>query len=101
MEILFQSVSESQPGDKWRYLFQRLWPAYRKWFLKEGDDARPKYLTCERALRNFMPELMPTYERLLELADGGDQAARFLSLYNPTPYMTGCSQAFGHAANPC
>ncbi len=55
--------------------------------------ARPKYLTCERALKSHMPELLPTYERVLELADGGDQAARFLSLYNPTPYMTGCSQA--------
>ena len=40
-----------------------------------------------------MPELMPTYERLVELAGGSDQAARFLSLYNPTPYMSGCSQA--------
>ncbi len=93
MEILFQSISEPQLGDKWRRLFERMWPAYRQWFLREGDEARPKYLTCERALKEHMPELLPTYERLLELAGGGDQAARFLSLYKPTPYMTGCSQA--------
>ncbi len=40
-----------------------------------------------------MPELLPTYERLVELAGGGDLEARFLSLYRPTPYLTGCSQA--------
>lgn len=93
METLFQTISEPRLGDKWRHLFERLWPAYHRWFLSEGDEARPKYLTCERALRTFMPELMPTYERLVELAGGSDQAARFLSLYNPTPYMSGCSQA--------
>ena len=93
MEILFQSISELQPGEQWRQLFERYWPAYHKWFLKEGDEARPKYLTCERALKTHMPELLPTYERLVALAGGSDAAARFLSLYNPTPYMTGCSQA--------
>ena len=93
MEIQFQSISEQQPGEKWRELFDRCWTAYHKWFLKEGDGARPTFLACERALRTHMPELMPTYEKLVELAGGSDQAARFLSLYQPTPYMTGCSQA--------
>jgi predicted choloylglycine hydrolase len=92
-EVFFEAISEPEPGDKWRALFDRLWPAYRRWFLKEGDAARPKYLTCERALRTYMPELLPTYQRLLALAGEGDLAARFLSLYRPTPYMTGCSQA--------
>ena len=40
-----------------------------------------------------MPELVPLYEHLCELVGGGDAAARFLSLYRPTPFMTGCSQA--------
>lgn len=40
-----------------------------------------------------MPELLPTYQRLVELADGGDLESRFLSLYQPTPDLTGCSQA--------
>ncbi len=93
MEVLFQSISEPQPAQKWRAMFERHWPAYHRWFLREGDDARPKYLTCENALRRYMPELWPTYERLVELAGGGDHAARFLSLFRPAPYMTGCSQA--------
>ena len=44
-------------------------------------------------LRKYLPELLPTYERLAELAGGGDLVARFLAFYNPPAYITGCSQA--------
>ena len=40
-----------------------------------------------------MPELVPTYERLVELVGGEDLQARFLSFYCPPPYLSGCSQA--------
>lgn len=40
-----------------------------------------------------MPELVPTYERLVELAGGTDSVARMLALWCPTPYLTACSQA--------
>ena len=40
-----------------------------------------------------MPELVPAWERMVELAGGGDVAARMLSLYDPPPLLTGCSQA--------
>ncbi len=93
MNVIFRSISEPKPSHKWQWLFQQLWPSYQLWFLKEGADARPKFLECERALRQHMPELLPTYERLVELAGGGDLESRFLSLYRPTPYLTGCSQA--------
>jgi predicted choloylglycine hydrolase len=39
-----------------------------------------------------MPELLPVYERVVELAGGGDLAARMLSLYTPPPYLAACSQ---------
>lgn len=93
MQSLLRCISEPLPGEKWLSLFERAWSAYHKWFLREGDHARPAFLTCERKLREFMPELLPTYERLMQLAGDSDQVARFLSLYCPTPYMTGCSQA--------
>ncbi len=47
-----------------------------------------------------MPELMPTYEAVCEAAGGGDLAARFLSLYCPPAYLTGCSQVVWPAAEP-
>jgi predicted choloylglycine hydrolase len=43
-------------------------------------------------LRAHMPELVPAYERVVELAGGGDLAARMLSLYRPPPYLAACSQ---------
>jgi hypothetical protein len=35
----------------------------------------------------------PTWRRLVELAGGDPLAAQMLTLYNPPPYITGCSQA--------
>ncbi len=93
MQILFEALSEPQPGPKWKQRFHVLWPHYRRWYLAEGIERRPTYLQCERALRAHMPELLPTWQRLTELAGGGDLEARFLSLYCPPPYLSGCSQA--------
>lgn len=89
----FLAMEEAQPGPQLSRLFERHWPGYERWFLREGDAARPRYLDCERALRQYLPELMPTFERLLECVGGGDRAARLLSLYCPTPFLAGCSQA--------
>ncbi len=91
--LRFHSVREDRPGHKWVSLFERHWRAYEKWFLCEGDQARPSFLETRRKLREYMPELMGTFERLVELAGGGDTAARFLGHYRPPPYIAGCSQA--------
>ena len=93
MEIRFDAVSEAEPGPKWQSLFEQLWPAYSDWFLSEGIAARQTYLAGLRALKAHMPELVPSYEILAELAGGGDLEARFLSFYSPPPYLSGCSQA--------
>ena len=100
MDIEFEAISELAPGPKWQALFNRHWPAYHKWFLSEGDAERTPYLASVRQLRTHMPELLPTYERLVELAGGGDAAARFLSLYRPPPYLSGCSQAVWLGTEP-
>lgn len=89
----FEAISEADAGEKWRQCFERLWPAYQKWFLSEGIEGRQTYLAGLRALRRYMPEFVPTYERLVELAGGKDLPARFLSFYCPPPYLSGCSQA--------
>jgi predicted choloylglycine hydrolase len=92
MELLFRAVDEASPGEKWKRLFEASWPSYKRWFLSEGTQARPTYLASKTALAEAMPELSGVYERLVELAGGGDLAARFLSLYCPAPYLGGCSQ---------
>lgn len=94
------AIHESEPGPRWLGVYRHLEEGYRAWFLREGDAARPNYLASLRALKTHMPELVPTYERLVELAGGGDIAARLLSLWCPTPYLTGCSQAVLRGASP-
>ncbi|MFQ3787998.1 C45 family autoproteolytic acyltransferase/hydolase [Halomonas sp. A29] len=91
--LVFRTLHEESPGLKWQALFGYHWPAYEAWYLAEGERERPAYLSCYNALRQHMPELLETYRALCALAGGGDLAARFLSLYQPPPYITGCSQA--------
>src|SRR5438093_2183330 len=88
----FTTIEELELGPKWAAAFQERWPHYREWFLREGEEARASYATSVRMLRAHMPELMPAYERVVELAGGGDLAARMLSLYRPPPYLAACSQ---------
>lgn len=90
--LAFEAIEELEPGERWRESFETMWPAYRRWFLKEGEAARANLSTCRRMLDEHMPELVPTYERLVELADGEQLAARFLSLYRPPGFVVGCSQ---------
>ena len=51
-------------------------------------------------LREHMPELVPTYERLCELAGGGDLEARMLSMWRPPSYLSGCSQGVWTRGEP-
>ena len=88
----FRAIEELELGPKWAAVFEERWPHYREWFLREGEEARPSYATSVRMLRAHMPELMPAYERVVELAGDGDLAARMLSLYRPPPYLAACSQ---------
>jgi predicted choloylglycine hydrolase len=100
MELTFYAIEEGTPGKRWQNIYHHLEEGYRRWFLREGDAARPSYLASSRALREHMPELVPVYEQLVDLAGGGDFASRLLALWCPTPYLTGCSQAVWSGAPP-
>ena len=92
LPFTFRALQELELGPKWQAVFEEKWPHYKAWFLREGEAERPSYATSVRMLRAHMPELMPAYERVVELAGGGDLAARMLSLYRPPPYLAACSQ---------
>ncbi|MDU8913077.1 C45 family peptidase [Aestuariicoccus sp. MJ-SS9] len=100
MSLTFRAISEDEPGPKWAGLFAEYRAAYLAWWAREGLTGRPTYLECRRALETHMPELMPIYDRLCELAGGGDVEARFLSVYCPPRYLTGCSQAIWSGDEP-
>ena len=88
----FHAISEDRPGARWQALFDAVWPAYRAWYLRDGEAARPDLATAERMLRLHMPELVPTWQRLVRLAGGDGTAARMLTLWNPPRFLPGCSQ---------
>jgi predicted choloylglycine hydrolase len=98
--MLWRAISEDQPGPKWAGLFAEYWPDYKRWWLKEGEGVRPTYAQSRAALATHMPEIVPLYENLCELAGGSDHAARFLSFYRPPPYLAGCSQAIWPGKEP-
>lgn len=100
MERTLYAVQELEPGPRWLSIYHHMAEAYHRWFFREGDAARPGYLPASKALRTHMPELVPVYQNLVDLAGGGDFAARLLALWCPTPYLTGCSQAVWHGATP-
>jgi predicted choloylglycine hydrolase len=91
-ELELEAVRELEPSAKWRARFEAMWPGYRAWYLQEGGDARPDLATAAAALERHMPELIPTYRRLVELAGGDELAARMLTLYRPPGFIVGCSQ---------
>lgn len=100
MDLLWNAVDENTPGPSWAGLFAQHWPAYRTWWLREGENSRPTYLECLRALEEHMPEMLPLYEQLCALAGDSDLAARFLSFWCPPPYLSGCSQAIWPGRQP-
>jgi predicted choloylglycine hydrolase len=97
--LTFTALAEPLPGPGWQGAFSSAWPGYRRWYLRDGMSARTGLDTCAGMLARHMPELVPTWERLVELAGGDPLAAQMLTLYNPPAYLTGCSQAV-HLAEP-
>ena len=93
MEFTFRALRENEPGAVWQRQFKALWPAYKRWFLRYGEGDRPTYLESSRALGRYLPKFVPIYEAMVDLAGGGDHAARFLAQYCPPPLFRGCSQA--------
>lgn len=93
MQMTFEAVSEAQPGAKWQALFRRYWPAYKAWYLSRRGERQPSADEARRAMQAHMPELVPTFDRLVALAGGDELAAQVLSCYRPPAYLVSCSQA--------
>lgn len=92
MLVSLKCIEEDKVGEKWRKLFEKFWPYYQKWYLSQGYLSRPGYLTCREKLEEHMPELIPVYEEVCLASGNSDLTSRYLSLYNPPPFMSGCTQ---------
>jgi len=98
LDVTWVSFHEVEPGHAFVEHWDRVGPALERWWLADlAAGARtPDAATVEearRALTEHMPELVPLWERLVELAGGSDLAATILALWNPPAFLTGCSQA--------
>ncbi|MEZ5513667.1 MAG: C45 family peptidase [Steroidobacteraceae bacterium] len=100
MQLNFRLISEDRPAAEWLALFRQLWPHHRAWYLSESLRDRPTFLECRRAVGKYLPEFLPLYRELCELAGGGDLESRFLSLYCPPAYLSACSQAVWQGSPP-
>jgi predicted choloylglycine hydrolase len=86
-------IREEQPGPRWQALHDATRDGYHRWYLSEGEATRPDLRTCRRMLVRHMPELVPVWERLVELSGGDEVTARLLTLWDPPRFLPGCSQA--------
>ena len=90
--MTMHAYREASPGPRWRALYDATWPAYRAWYLQEGEAARPTLQECRAALGEHMPELVPTWESLARLTADDPVAARLLSMWRLPAFAVGCSQ---------
>jgi predicted choloylglycine hydrolase len=90
--MTLHAYREAEPGPRWRALYDATWPAYRSWYTREGVAARPSLRECRHALTRYLPELVPTWERLCRLSRDDSVAARMLSMWRLPAFAVGCSQ---------
>ena len=94
MVLPFRCVDAgTTPGETVAAEFSRAWPSYRRWFLHEGEEARPSYADSRAALSHHMPELLADYDALVAAVGGGDLESRFLSQWCPPALVAACSLA--------
>ena len=90
--LTLSALAEDEPGDQIAGHLQATWPAFRRWW-HGGANARPSAAEARARLEEHMPELVPTWQRLSAMLGDEPDAAAALALWNPPPFLTGCSQA--------
>jgi predicted choloylglycine hydrolase len=97
ISLNLRAFAEDEPGDQIGDHLAMAWPAFRRWW-RGGANTRPTPAQAGTRLEQYMPELVPAWQRLTAMigsgadGDAGDAGAA-LALWNPPPFLTGCSQA--------
>ncbi|MBT4792315.1 MAG: hypothetical protein HON90_12155 [Halobacteriovoraceae bacterium] len=89
----FICIEEDFPAKKWLDFYNGVSSGYHKWYFQEGNIQKPSLDECRTALEQYMPKFVSLWEHLRNLTSAEDEMARMLSLYCPTPYKRGCTQA--------
>jgi predicted choloylglycine hydrolase len=99
--LTLRAFEEDEPGDQIAAHLRATWPAFRRWWHggpaqstgAQPAGARPSVPEARARLEEHMPELVPTWQRLSAMLGEDPGAAAALALWNPPPFLTGCSQA--------
>jgi predicted choloylglycine hydrolase len=92
VSLTLRAYEEDEPGDRVREQLAATWPAFRRWW-RDGANTRPAAGEARARLQEHMPELVPTWQRLTAMLPDDPDAGAALALWNPPPFLTGCSQA--------
>jgi predicted choloylglycine hydrolase len=90
--LTLRAFAEDEPAARMGEHLAAIWPAFRRWW-REGANIRPTAEQARARLEEHMPELVPAWQRLTALLDDDPDAGAALALWNPPPFLTGCSQA--------
>ena len=90
--LALRVFGEDEPGPEIAGHLRGAWPGFRRWW-HGGADARPSAAEARARLQEHMPELVPAWQQLAGMLGDDPDAAAALALWNPPPFLTGCSQA--------
>jgi len=90
--LSLRTLEEDEPGDQIAGHLRAAWPGFRRWW-HGGTNVRPSAGQAGARFEQHMPELVPTWRRLTAMLGDDPDAAAALALWNPPPFLTGCSQA--------
>lgn len=89
MQLHFRVINDALSTRGLDAAFTHYWPAYQRWMMRAPQIPLAQ---CVAQLRRHMPELEPLFEYLLDRFGGTEDAARFLTAYNPPRLVRACTQ---------
>jgi predicted choloylglycine hydrolase len=92
VSLVLGAWEEDEPGDQIGQHLAVTWPAFQRWW-RDGANTRPTAGEARARLEEHMPELVPAWQRLTAMVPDDPDAGAALALWNPPPFLTGCSQA--------
>ncbi len=92
ISLTLRAFEEGEPGHLIGEHVTAIWPAFRRWW-RAGANTRPSEGEARARLEEHMPELVPAWRELTTMLGGDRDAGAALALWNPPPFLTGCSQA--------
>lgn len=94
--LTLRAFAEDEPGDQIAAHLRAAWPGFQRWWhggAAPSASGRPSAGQARARLEEHMPELVPLWQRLSAMLGDDPDAAAALALWNPPPFLTGCSQA--------